>query len=118
MGVGAPAQPADCDGSLVVGNRAVQAGVGVYEGGGGNDMDEELVSIRTLADVLDCSPKTIRDWMYRNRRAPVPDPLPYYRLGGLVRFRLQEVMAWIGRRRVRISPLSSADATPRPRRRA
>jgi excisionase family DNA binding protein len=77
-------------------------------------MNEELISVRTLADVLDCSPKTIRDWMYRNRLAPTADPLPYYRLGGLVRFRLQEVMAWIDRRRVRISPLSSSGATLRP----
>lgn len=80
-------------------------------------MEQQLVSIRTLADVLECSPKTVRDWMYRNRRAPTPDPLPYYRVGGLVRFRLHEVTAWIDRRRVRMSPLSSAQATSRPCRR-
>lgn len=66
-------------------------------------MNDELVSIRRLAQVLDCSPKTVRDWMYKNRRAPTSDPLPYYRVGGLVRFRLNEIMAWIDRRRIRVS---------------
>jgi predicted DNA-binding transcriptional regulator AlpA len=66
-------------------------------------MNEELVSIRRLAQVLDCSPKTVRDWMYKNRRAPTSDPLPYYRVGGLVRFRMNEIMTWIDRRRIRVS---------------
>ncbi len=69
-------------------------------------MNEELLSIKRLALVLDCSPKTVRDWMYKNRRTPASDPLPYYRVGGLVRFRLDDVMAWIDRRRVRVSPFS------------
>jgi excisionase family DNA binding protein len=68
-------------------------------------MNEELISIKTLAERLDCSPKTIRDWMYRHRRAPLPDPLPYYRVGGLIRFRIAEVTAWIERRRVRVTSL-------------
>jgi hypothetical protein len=68
-------------------------------------MNEELVSIKHLARILDCSPKTVRDWMYRDRRAASTDPLPYYRVGGLVRFRLNDVVAWIDRRRVRIPPL-------------
>lgn len=69
-----------------------------------NELCPELLSIRRLAQVLDCSPKTVRDWLYRNRKHPSLDPLPYYRLGGLVRFRLNEVIAWIERRRVRLSP--------------
>jgi excisionase family DNA binding protein len=69
-------------------------------------MNEELISVRTLARVLDCSPKTVRDWMYKDRRTPAADPLPYYRLGGLVRFRLSEVAAWVDRRRQRVSPLA------------
>ena len=40
-------------------------------------MNEELVSIKRLAQILDCSPETVRDWMYRNRRTMTPDPLPY-----------------------------------------
>jgi excisionase family DNA binding protein len=70
-------------------------------------MNEDLVSIKRLAQILDCSPKTVRDWMYRNRKTLTADPLPYYRLGGLVRFRLSDVMGWIDRRRVRISPLAA-----------
>ena len=70
-------------------------------------MNEDLVSIKRLAQILDCSPKTVRDWMYRNRKTLTLDPLPYYRVGGLVRFRLADVMAWIDRRRVRISPLAA-----------
>lgn len=67
------------------------------------EVPQELVSLRTLARLLECSPKTVRDWMYRNRKQPVVDPLPYYRLGGLVRFKLKEVMSWVERRRVRVS---------------
>ena len=65
-------------------------------------MNAELVSIRTLAELMDCSPKTIRDWLYKSRRDHGCDPLPYYRLGGLIRFRLAEVVPWIERRRVRL----------------
>lgn len=72
----------------------------------------ELLSIRRLAHVLDCSPKTIRDWLYKNRKQPSSDALPYYRLGGLVRFRLTEVAAWIDRRRVRLSPLLVGTKAP------
>ncbi len=74
---------------------------------------QELISLRTLAQLLDCSPKTIRDWLYRNRKQPTADPLPYYRLGGLIRFKLNEVTKWIDRRRVRVSSIGSlVIATP------
>jgi excisionase family DNA binding protein len=66
----------------------------------------DLLSTRKLAETLDCSPKTVQDWIYKDRKRPGPDPLPYYRLGGLVRFRLSEVRRWIERRRVRVSSLS------------
>ena len=71
--------------------------------GGLVEVCPELLSIRKLAQILDCSPKTVRDWLYKNRKQQSIDPLPYYRVGGLVRFRLSEVMAWINRRRVRVS---------------
>lgn len=71
-------------------------------------MDDELVSIKTLSSILECSPKTVRDWMYKDRRAAAADPLPYYRLGGLVRFRRAEVSAWINRRRIRNSAVDVA----------
>lgn len=69
--------------------------------------EAELLSIKHLAQVLGCSPKTVQDWLYKERRNPGSDPLPYYKLQGLIRFRLDEVMAWIARRRVRISVLSN-----------
>jgi hypothetical protein len=68
-------------------------------------LEPELLSVRKLARILDCSPKTVRDWLYKERKKPGTDPLPYYRLNGLVRFRLREVMVWIERRRVRVSTL-------------
>lgn len=68
---------------------------------GGEAMTEDLLSIKSLAHLLECSPKTVRDWMYRSRKTHDTDPLPYYRLGGLVRFRRADVQAWIARRRVR-----------------
>ena len=68
--------------------------------------EPELVSIRNLAGLLDCSPKTVRDWLYKDRKNASADPLPYYRVGGLVRFKLKEVIAWVERRRVRVSRLT------------
>ena len=67
------------------------------------ELEAELVSIRKLARLLDCSPKTVRDWLYKERKNPSADPLPHYRVGGLVRFKLKEVTAWVDRRRVRVS---------------
>ena len=63
----------------------------------------ELLSTRKVAEILDCSPKTVQDWMYKSRKTPCSDPLPYYRVGGLVRFKLSEVLRWVERRRVRLS---------------
>ncbi len=71
-----------------------------------SSLTPELLSIRRVAQLLDCSPKTVRDWLYKDRKHPSSDPLPYYRLGGLVRFKLQEVAAWIERRRVRVGLLT------------
>src|SRR5215471_4788611 len=47
------------------------------------------------------SEKTIWDWIYKGRRQPALDPIPYYKLGGLVRFNLGDIRAWVGRRKVR-----------------
>jgi hypothetical protein len=66
----------------------------------------EMLSIKKLAKVLDCSPKTVRDWVYKDRKMQNPDPLPYYRIHGLVRFRLREVLEWVDRRRGRAFLLS------------
>ncbi len=69
-----------------------------------NVVGPELLSTKKLAQLLDCSPKTVQDWLYRDRKMQNADPLPYYRVGGLVRFRLADVVAWIERRRVRVGP--------------
>jgi predicted DNA-binding transcriptional regulator AlpA len=69
--------------------------------------DSELVSVKTLSRLLDISEKTIWDWIYRSRRQPTFDPIPYHKLGGLVRFSRREIRAWIDRRKVRPTPLPS-----------
>lgn len=71
------------------------------------DIDEpELASVRTLSRLLDISEKTIWDWIYKNRRQPTLDPIPYCKLGGLIRFNLKEIRAWVERRKVRPTPIS------------
>lgn len=66
--------------------------------------DSELVSVKTLSRLLDISAKTIWDWIYRSRRQPTFDPIPYHKLGGLVRFSLRDIRAWVDRRKVRPTP--------------
>jgi predicted DNA-binding transcriptional regulator AlpA len=66
------------------------------------DVAPELVSVRTLSRLLDVSEKTIWDWLYKSRRQATHDPLPYHKLGSLVRFRLSEIRAWVDRRHVRV----------------
>jgi predicted DNA-binding transcriptional regulator AlpA len=68
-------------------------------------MQPELVTIKTLSSLIDTPEKTIRDWIYRSRKQPTFDPLPYHRLGGFVRFRLTDVHSWIDRRRIRPNPM-------------
>ena len=68
-------------------------------------MEAELVTIKTLSNLIDTPEKTIRDWIYRNRKSPTFDPLPYHKLGGLVRFRLKDIHAWINRRQIRLIPM-------------
>ena len=72
-----------------------------------NAVGPELLSTKRLALMLDCSPKTVRDWLYKDRKKASTDPLPYYRVRGLVRFKLREVLAWVERRRVRVSSLAN-----------
>lgn len=70
-----------------------------------NEMSPEMVSVRTLSRILDVSEKTIWDWIYKNRRQPAHDPIPYHKLGALVRFKLTEVRGWVDRRRIRITAI-------------
>ncbi len=67
--------------------------------------EPELVSVRTLSRFLDISEKTIWDWIYKSRRQPTLDPIPYYKLGGLVRFNLSDIRGWVNRRKVRPTPI-------------
>lgn len=65
----------------------------------------ELVSVKTLSERLDISEKTIWDWIYKSRRRATLDPIPYYKLGALVRFSLPDIRAWLDRRKVRPAPM-------------
>ncbi len=49
---------------------------------------KNLVSIEKIAEILDTSPKTIYDWTATRR-------IPHYKLGRLVKFDVDEVMAWL-----------------------
>ena len=69
-------------------------------------IEAELVSVKTLGRILDIPEKTLWDWIYRDRKKPTMDPLPYHKIGGLVRFKLKEVRAWVDRRKNR--PLIAA----------
>jgi len=71
-------------------------------------IEAEWMSVRTLANLLDISDKTIWDWIYKSRRQLLFDPIPYYKLGGLVRFNRDEIHAWIERRKIRPAPLVNA----------
>jgi predicted DNA-binding transcriptional regulator AlpA len=66
---------------------------------------QELVSVKTLSQLLDISEKTVWDWIYKSRRQTTLDPMRYHKLGGLVRFNLRDIQAWVDRRKVRPSPL-------------
>jgi predicted DNA-binding transcriptional regulator AlpA len=66
--------------------------------------EPELVSVKTLSRLLDISEKTIWDWLYKSRRRPTLDPIPYHKLGELVRFDLRDIRMWVERRKVRPSP--------------
>jgi excisionase family DNA binding protein len=73
-------------------------------------IEPELVSVKTLSRLLDISEKTIWDWIYKSRRQPTLDPIPYYKLGGLVRFNLEDVRAWVARRKVRPAAIFGRDS--------
>jgi len=72
--------------------------------------EQELVSVKTLSRLIDVSERTIWDWVYRSRKYHTNDPIPYHKLGSLVRFNMREVRAWYNRRRV--SPDAVVQAAP------
>ena len=65
---------------------------------------QELVSIKTLCQMLDVPEKTIRTWVYKR-------VIPYHKLGKLVRFNVDEIRNWCNRGRV--EPLTGVIATDR-----
>jgi len=48
----------------------------------------KLIDIRTLSKEIHIKPKTIYAWIARER-------IPYYRLGKLIRFDLDEIQNWL-----------------------
>ena len=52
----------------------------------------KLIDIQTLSEYLSVKPKTIYDWIYKGR-------IPYYKIGGLVRFNYEEIKRWLAKKR-------------------
>jgi len=58
-----------------------------------NALDDSLITKRVLEPRLNCSVRTIDEWMRKGR-------LPYIKVGKSVRFRWTDVMAKLGEFRV------------------
>ncbi|MBI3291877.1 MAG: helix-turn-helix domain-containing protein [Elusimicrobia bacterium] len=58
-----------------------------------NDRIEQLVSIKTLGQLLEVPEKTIRTWVWKRQ-------VPYYKLGKLIRFSVGEIRTWYRIRKV------------------
>lgn len=54
---------------------------------------KQLISIRTLSNMLDMKERTIREKVAKRE-------IPYYKLGKLIRFSIDEIHAWCERSRV------------------
>ena len=63
--------------------------------------ERRWVSVKSLSRLLDISPKTIWDWIYKSRKQQLFDPIPYYKVGSLLRFDLTDILTWLERRKVR-----------------
>jgi len=50
-------------------------------------MDRRFIGIQDLSQYLDVSVKTIRHWLLMRK-------IPYFKMGRLVRFDLQEIEKW------------------------
>ena len=55
-----------------------------------------LVDFRGLAKALGLTERWVREQTTRRALAR-PDPIPYFRIGGIVRFDIDEVIAWLRR---------------------
>ncbi len=57
----------------------------------------QLVSIKTVADLLSVKQSTLYSWVHNGT-------IPYHKLNGLIRFDLDEIEAWIKAARQQPSP--------------
>jgi len=55
----------------------------------------KLINAQTLANLLDVSPRTIYDWVYKKR-------IPHHKLGNLLRFSCEEIERWLKSNRVNV----------------
>lgn len=66
----------------------------------------QLVSIKTVADLLSVKPSTIYSWVHNGT-------IPFHKLNGLIRFDMDEIEAWIKAARHQSSP-SFHRSDPKP----
>lgn len=52
---------------------------------------EKLLTIKELSETLSVSERTIRQWTHESY-------IPYFKLGGCVRFREKEIETWLAKR--------------------
>lgn len=62
-----------------------------------NDERTDLLGVRELAAYLGV-PKS---WIYERTRSGHPDPLPCFRVGNYLRFRIEEIDTWVEAHRKR-----------------
>ena len=71
--------------------RCYLKGAGYYQKAPNrSDLAMELINVKQLSTMLNVKTKTIYDWIYDNRVK-----IPYYKLGKLVRFNIDEIMKWL-----------------------
>ena len=51
-------------------------------------IEPELLTIDQVADLLQVSPKTVRNWVYRRK-------IPHRKINGVLRFLRPEITKWI-----------------------
>lgn len=71
-----------------------------------------LVDFRGLAEALGLTERWAREQTTK-RALSCPDPIPHYRIGGMVRFNIAEVIAWLTRTKHRGSrPRKEIEPSP------
>ena len=61
-------------------------------------MSESLLSPKAVAERIGVRETTLANW--RSQKMDRPNPLPYVRIGGLVRYRESDLERWIEKGRV------------------